>query len=70
MTRGKVYGLTSSVEEYINNFYITSSRLSVNQLSLEESLMFIKPLISILRFFLPFLGLPTEALKAFETLII
>ena len=43
VTRGKIYGSTLSIEEYDNNYYITSQRLLVNVQSLEESLMFNKP---------------------------
>ena len=43
VTRGEIYGSTLSIEEYVNNYYITSQRLLVNVQSLEESLMFNKP---------------------------
>ena len=43
MTRGKIYGSTLTIKEYVDNYYITSQRLLVNVRSLEESLMFNKP---------------------------
>ena len=50
MKRGKVYGSTSSIKEYVNNFYVINQlKTSVNQLSLEESLMFNKLLTSTLK---------------------